>query len=147
MFVIKLLLGSGEMEVCSVEPDLISDLVFDGGFFLFVVLDFHLFCCFSESGFCLIMDKFHGSLELFGCGGAEWGMRMRVGRNTRVSSVIDEEGAFTGGGVYPIIVLECCQRQPFGPVSLPMINEYPKVFLDFLIGAFCLSVSLWVKCR
>ena len=43
-----------------------------------------------------------------------------------------------------VVVLEFCQREEVCPVVLSLIDEYPKVLLQFLIDPLRLSVTLWV---
>ena len=57
--VVEFLLGMGEMEVGSVEPDFVSGLILDSFLLLFVVLGLHLFGGFDQGGFCLFVDSLH----------------------------------------------------------------------------------------
>ena len=43
-----------------------------------------------------------------------------------------------------VVVLEFCQGEEVHPVILSLIDEYPKVLLQFLIDLFHLSIPLWV---
>ncbi len=44
-----------------------------------------------------------------------------------------------------VVVCECGKREPFGPVGLKVVDEDAKVFLDFLIDPFRLSICLRMK--
>ena len=43
-----------------------------------------------------------------------------------------------------VVILEFRQREEVRPVILSLVDEYPKVLLQFLIDLFCLSITLWV---
>ena len=43
-----------------------------------------------------------------------------------------------------VVILEFRQREEVRPVILLLIDEYPKVLLQFLIDLLHLSVTLWV---
>ena len=50
----------------------------------------------------------------------------------------------SGSGVRLISILEGGEGEPERPVSLSVVDEHPKIVLDFLVNPFCLSVCLWV---
>ena len=43
-----------------------------------------------------------------------------------------------------VVILEFHQGEEVRPVVLSLVDEYPKVLLQFLIDLFCLSIPLWV---
>ena len=43
-----------------------------------------------------------------------------------------------------VVILEFRQREEVRPVVLSLIDEYPKVLLQFLIDPLRLSITLWV---
>ena len=43
-----------------------------------------------------------------------------------------------------VVILEFRQREEVCPVVLSLIDEYPKVLLQFLIDLLHLSITLWV---
>ena len=73
-------------------------------------------------------------------------MGVRVGGDSRVSSVKDLERAFAHGGMDAVVVLKGTYGEPVGPVGLVVIEDLPKVLFDFLIDVFSLSISLGVEC-
>ena len=60
------------------------------------------------------------------------------------SPVFKEEGRLLSRQVDVVVILEFCQREEVCPVVLSLIDEYPKVLLQFLIDPLRLSDTLWV---
>ena len=54
------------------------------------------------------------------------------------------EWGVSGSGVRLISILEGGEQEPERPVCLSIVDEHPKIVLDFLVDPFCLSVCLWV---
>ena len=55
-----------------------------------------------------------------------------------------EEGRLLSRRMDVVVILEFHQREEVCPVVLSLVDEYPKVLLQFLIDLFRLSVTLWV---
>ena len=72
-------------------------------------------------------------------------MGVRVGGDSRVSSVKDLERAFAHGGMDAVVVLKGTYGEPIGPVVLMMVKDNAEILFNFLIDTFHLSISLWVK--
>src|ERR1700733_5302226 len=114
-------------------------------------------------GFSSFESLFHdsfllpeGSFGVFACRselaessveGGEFGGRTPWYGGVRTVAVHYLEGRHFVGGVHPAIEDEFCCRQMRYPVVLSRIGEQSEVTLDLLVGAFCLTVRLWVVRR
>ncbi len=66
------------------------------------------------------------------------------GEDVGVIAIVDLKGAFTGGGVYAVVVSEGHEGEPFHPVILEMVDKDSEVFFNLLVDSFCLSICLRV---
>ncbi len=110
-----------------------------------VVLGFHSTGGFIEGFLGFLMNNGHVFGEVSGSGVRERGGSERVWQNAWVSTIEHHEGTLSSGAVDTIVVCKLSEREPVAPVRLSVVDEDTKVFFDFLIDLFCLSVCLWVE--
>ncbi len=66
-------------------------------------------------------------------------------KNGWIVTVIDFKGTFASGKVNTIIVSKSSKREPFHLIGLEMIDKNAKVFFDFLVDSFSLTISLGME--
>jgi hypothetical protein len=61
-----------------------------------------------------------------------------------VIALIGEERRYAGGSTRRVVIGEFREGKEFRPVVLLVVAVNPKVLLEGLISAFCLTIPLWV---
>ncbi len=105
-FVVKLLLGSREVKVGSVQPYAVSNVVGACVSLLLFILCFHVVSHLLKSVAGLFMDLGHGCGEFSSCRVCEWRRSGRVGKDMGVLPIEYHEWALACRTVYPIVVGE-----------------------------------------
>ena len=93
------------------------------------------------------MDLLKVKGKVFCCGSRMIAIRWELdfGKETRVKTVICEEGRHLGGFLGGAIVGKFRKRKQVEPVILLIVAKDTEVGLKGLIHSFCLTVSLWMK--
>ncbi len=142
VLVIKLLLGSWEMKVGSVQPYAISNVVVSGSALLLVVLCLHIARSPFQGVVGLFVDLQHGRCEFGGCGIHEWRRTGGVRKDLRIPSIEYHERTLACRAVNPIVVGKFSEWEPVAPVGLLIVDEDSEVLLDLLVDSFCLAIRL-----
>ncbi len=96
----------GKVEVGSIQPNLVANLVVMGRSFLLVVLHFHPLGGFVERFTSFLVNLCHRLHKLFGRWIREGIVVVRVGKDSGVSAVEYHEWAFASRTVNSIVVCE-----------------------------------------
>jgi hypothetical protein len=61
-----------------------------------------------------------------------------------MSTIFEKEGGISGCGMDSVVVGEFGSGQPIGPIVLHEVGVEPEILFQFLIGAFGLTIGLWM---
>ena len=125
----------------SIEPDLITNLVWFGISSFLVIVSLHSLLTPFQSVMSLFAYFIKTSSEFFN--GFSSDVRYRFDTFPRMSSMGEVEGGGTGcrcGSSF----CEFSEGKPITPVILSLVNEKTEISFDFLVHSFSLAISLRV---
>ncbi len=134
------------MQVGGVQPDLVTDFVVVRLLLLFIVLILHVNGSLFKGLACFCVDLGHFFHKIASGGIGEGIVVGGVWKNSQVLSVEYGEWTFACRAVDSVVVGELRQWEPVTPVGLSIVNKDSKVFFDFLVDLFRLSIGLQMEC-